>query len=71
MIRDHSRYDFRRECRVFQRRFGSVVARRMVTLKEGAKRFAAKRERVRYIGAKALPKLRRPTRTRGCKTYSE
>ena len=57
-----------RERRVLQLRFGLVDGHQR-TLEEVGKRFGVTRERIRQIEAKALRKLRHPSRSRKLKDY--
>ena len=57
-----------RERRVLQLRFGLEDGRSR-TLEEVGKEFNVTRERIRQIEAKALRKLRHPTRSRFLKDY--
>ena len=59
-----------RERRVLQLRFGLEDGRSR-TLEEVGKEFSVTRERIRQIEAKALRKLRHPTRSRKLKDYLE
>ena len=59
-----------REQRVLRLRFGLEDGRAR-TLEEGGKEFKVTRERIRQIEAKALRKLRHPTRSRRLKDYLE
>jgi RNA polymerase primary sigma factor len=59
-----------RERRVLQLRFGLEDGRAR-TLEEVGKEFNVTRERIRQIEAKALRKLRHPTRSRKLKDYLE
>ena len=59
-----------RERRVLQMRFGLYDGRSR-TLEEVGKEFGVTRERIRQIEAKALRKLRHPTRSRRLKDYLE
>jgi len=59
-----------RERRVLQLRFGLEDGRSR-TLEEVGKEFNVTRERIRQIEAKALRKLRHPTRSRKLKDYLE
>ena len=59
-----------RERRVLQLRFGLEDGRSR-TLEEVGKEFQVTRERIRQIEAKALRKLRHPTRSRKLKDYLE
>ena len=59
-----------REQRVLQLRFGLEDGRSR-TLEEVGKEFNVTRERIRQIEAKALRKLRHPTRSRKLKDYLE
>ncbi len=59
-----------REQRVLQLRFGLEDGRSR-TLEEVGKEFSVTRERIRQIEAKALRKLRHPTRSRRLKDYLE
>ena len=59
-----------RERRVLQLRFGLEDGRSR-TLEEVGKEFGVTRERIRQIEAKALRKLRHPSRSRKLKDYLE
>ena len=59
-----------REQRVLQLRFGLEDGRSR-TLEEVGKEFNVTRERIRQIEAKALRKLRHPSRSRKLKDYLE
>jgi RNA polymerase primary sigma factor len=59
-----------REQRVLRLRFGLEDGRSR-TLEEVGKEFKVTRERIRQIEAKALRKLRHPTRSRKLKDYLE
>ena len=59
-----------RERRVLQLRFGLEDGRAR-TLEEVGKEFNVTRERIRQIEAKALRKLRHPSRSRKLKDYLE
>ena len=59
-----------RERRVLQLRFGLIDGHQR-TLKEVGKRFGVTRERIRQIEAKALRKLRHPSRSKKLKDYLE
>jgi len=59
-----------RERRVLQLRFGLIDGHQR-TLEEVGKRFGVTRERIRQIEAKALRKLRHPTRSKKLKDYLE
>ena len=59
-----------RESRVLQLRFGLEDGRSR-TLEEVGREFGVTRERIRQIEAKALRKLRHPTRSRKLKDYLE
>jgi len=59
-----------REARVLQLRFGLVDGRSR-TLEEVGREFGVTRERIRQIEAKALRKLRHPTRSRKLKDFLE
>ena len=59
-----------RERRVLQLRFGLIDGHQR-TLEEGGKRFGVTRERIRQIEAKALRKLRHPSRSKKLKDYLE
>lgn len=59
-----------RERRVIQLRFGLEDGRSR-TLEEVGKEFSVTRERIRQIEAKALRKLRHPSRSRKLKDYLE
>ena len=59
-----------REQRVLQLRFGLEDGRSR-TLEEVGKEFQVTRERIRQIEAKALRKLRHPTRSRKLRDYLE
>jgi len=59
-----------RERRVLQLRFGLIDGHQR-TLEEVGKRFGVTRERIRQIEAKALPKLRHPSRSKKLKDYLE
>jgi RNA polymerase primary sigma factor len=59
-----------REQRVLRLRFGLDDGRSR-TLEEVGKEFKVTRERIRQIEAKALRKLRHPTRSRRLKDYLE
>src|ERR1700747_817196 len=59
-----------RERRVLQLRFGLIDGHQR-TLEEVGKRFGVTRERVRQIEAKALRKLRHPSRSKKLKDYLE
>ena len=57
-----------REARVLQLRFGLEDGRSR-TLEEVGREFGVTRERIRQIEAKALRKLRHPTRSRKLKDF--
>jgi len=59
-----------RECRVLQLRFGLEDGRSR-TLEEVGREFGVTRERIRQIEAKALRKLRHPSRSKKLKDYLE
>ena len=59
-----------RERRVLQLRFGLIDGHQR-TLEEVGKRFGVTRERIRQIEAKALRKLRHPSRSKKLKNYLE
>jgi len=59
-----------REQRILRLRFGLDDGRNR-TLEEVGKEFKVTRERIRQIEAKALRKLRHPTRSRKLKDYLE
>ena len=59
-----------RECRVLQLRFGLEDGRSR-TLEEIGQEFELTRERIRQIEAKALKRLRHPSRSRKLKDYLE
>ena len=59
-----------RECRVLQLRFG-IVDGRSRTLEEVGREFGVTRERIRQIEAKALGKMRHPSRSRILRDYLE
>ena len=59
-----------RERRVLQLRFGLIDGHQR-TLEEVGKRFGVTRERIRQIEAKALRKLRHPSRSKRLKDYLE
>jgi RNA polymerase primary sigma factor len=59
-----------RERRVLQLRFGLIDGHQR-TLEEVGKRFGVTRERIRQIEAKALRKLRHPSRSRRLRDYLE
>ncbi len=59
-----------RECRVLQLRFGLEDGRSR-TLEEVGREFGVTRERIRQIEAKALRKLRHPTRSRKLRDFLE
>ena len=59
-----------REGRVLQLRFG-LKDGKSHTLEEVGKKFGVTRERIRQIEAKALRKLRHPSRSRKLKDYLE
>ena len=59
-----------RESRLLQLRFG-LVDDRSRTLEEVGREFGLTRERIRQIEAKALRKLRHPTRARKLKDFLE
>jgi RNA polymerase primary sigma factor len=59
-----------RERRVLQLRFGLIDGHQR-TLEEVGKRFGVTRERIRQIEAKALRKLRHPSRSKKLKDYLE
>jgi len=59
-----------REQKVLKLRFGLEDARAR-TLEEVASEFSVTRERIRQIEAKALRKLRHPSRSRKLKDYLE
>lgn len=59
-----------REARVLQLRFGLEDGRSR-TLEEVGREFGVTRERIRQIEAKALRKLRHPTRSRKLKDFLE
>jgi RNA polymerase primary sigma factor len=59
-----------RERRVLQLRFG-LMDTRQLTLEEVGKRFDVTRERIRQIEAKALRKLRHPSRSKRLTDFLE
>ena len=59
-----------REARVLQLRFGLEDGRSR-TLEEVGREFSVTRERIRQIEAKALRKLRHPTRSRKLRDFLE
>jgi RNA polymerase primary sigma factor len=59
-----------REARVLQLRFGLEDGRSR-TLEEVGREFGVTRERIRQIEAKALRKLRHPTRSRKLRDFLE
>ena len=59
-----------RERRVLQLRFGLIDGHQR-TLEEVGKRFGVTRERIRQIEAKALRKLRHPSRSKKLRDYLE
>jgi RNA polymerase primary sigma factor len=59
-----------RERRVLQLRFGLIDAREQ-TLEEVGKRFGVTRERIRQIEARALRKLRHPSRSKRLTDFLE
>ena len=59
-----------REARIIELRFG-IGEESDATLEEVGQGFSVTRERIRQIEAKALRKLRHPSRSRVLKTYLE
>ncbi len=59
-----------RERRVLQLRFGLIDGHQR-TLEEVGKRFGVTRERIRQIEAKALRRLRHPSRSEKLRVYME
>ena len=66
----HGAHDGRAPRRILQLRFGLVDGRAR-TLEEVGREFGVTRERIRQIEAKALRKLRHPTRSRRLKDFLE
>ncbi|HMZ79509.1 MAG TPA: sigma factor-like helix-turn-helix DNA-binding protein, partial [Acidobacteriota bacterium] len=60
-----------REEKVIKMRFGLDPGGSEHTLEEVGKHFAVTRERIRQIEAKALRKLRHPSRSRKLKSFME
>jgi RNA polymerase primary sigma factor len=59
-----------REARVLKMRFG-LESQRPMTLEEVGKEFGVTRERIRQIEAKALRKLKHPSRRKKLQDYLE